>query len=119
MISKTMIAAGLIAVTSFAAVPANASGITVQFGHGGHGGHGWSGQGGSGYGWSQHGRQRWQHQRLSQHEVQRILRHRGYRHIRFVDARGPVYQLRAVHHGRPFFLVVSARDGEILSRNRF
>ena len=33
MISKTTIAAGLIALTSLAAVPANASSLTVEFGN--------------------------------------------------------------------------------------
>ena len=47
-----------------------------------------------------------------------MLRRDGYRAIRFFDDRGPVYQLRASKHGRDFFLVVSARNGEILSRQR-
>jgi hypothetical protein len=115
MISKTMIAAGLIAITSFAAVPANASGLSVQFGFGGPG---WSGQGGPGHGWNHHRGHRWQHHRLSRQQVRRILRHHGFHQIRFIDTRGPVYQLRARRHGHTFFLVVSAGNGQILSRYR-
>ena len=106
MFTKT-IAAGLVAITTLASVPANASGLTVEFGFGG-GNHGWSGHGG------RHG----QNYRLSTDEVRRMLRQDGYRQIQFVDNRGPVYQLRARKNGRTFFLVVSARDGDILSRQR-
>ena len=113
MISRTTIAAGLIALTSLAAVPANASSLTVEFGNFGYGG---------GYGWSdQHRGERGHRQmrhRLSQQEVRGILRDRGYRNIRFFDDRGPAYQLRARKRGETYFLVVSARSGEILSRNR-
>lgn len=112
MISKTTIAAGLIALTSFASVPANASSLTVQFGSPGYG---------AGYGWSDEGGDRGHRQmrqRLSQDEIRWMLRDRGYRQIRFYDDRGPVYQLRARKRGETYFLVVSARSGEILSRNR-
>jgi hypothetical protein len=47
-----------------------------------------------------------------------MLRDRGYRNIRFIDRSGPVYELRARKHGRTYYLVVSARSGEILQRNR-
>ena len=113
MISKTTIAAGLIALTSFAALPANASSLTVEFGNFGYGG---------GYGWSDHDRgergHRQMRHRLSPDEIRWILRDRGYRQIRFFDDHGPVYQLRARKRGETYFLVVSARSGEILSRNR-
>lgn len=115
MITKTTIAAALIALTSLTAVPAQA--LTVDFSFGG----------GPGYGWSGGGRHvdrddrdrdhRWRH-RLSRQEVRWILRERGYRNIRFFDDHGPVYQLRARRHGDTYYLVVSARSGEILSRNR-
>ncbi len=111
MISKTTIAAALIALTTLSALPAQASGITVEFGFGGSG-YGWSG---GGHGSGSHQMRR---QRLSTEEVRWILRSDGYRNIRFFDDRGPVYQLRARKHGRTYFLVVSARSGEILSRNR-
>jgi hypothetical protein len=117
MISKTTLAAALIALTSLAAVPANAfnigfSGGGMNYGWGGSQHHGWNWGGDSDYG------HRWRHQRLSTQEVRWILRDRGYRDIRFFDDRGPVYQLRAHKHGDTFYLVVSARSGEILSRNR-
>lgn len=107
MITKTTIAAALIALTSFAAVPAKA--ITVEFGFGGPG-MGWS----DGY----HDRGERFRQRLSKQEIRWILRDRGYRNIRFFDDSGPVYQLRARKRGESYFLVVSARSGEILQRNR-
>jgi hypothetical protein len=109
MFSKKTIAAGLIAVTTLAAVPANANGITVQFGFGN-----------PGFGWNpghRHGAPIWQH-RLSPREVRSILRRHGYRAIRFLDARGPVYQVSARRFGHTVFLVVSARNGDILSRHR-
>ena len=122
MITKTTIAAALIALTTLTAVPAQA--LTVDFNFGGPG-YGWGG--GPGYGWSGGGRHfdrddrdrdhRWHH-RLSRQEVRWILRERGYRNIRFFDDHGPVYQLRARRHGDTYYLVVSARSGEILSRNR-
>jgi len=108
MITKTTIAAAMIALTSLTAVPAKA--LTVEFGFGA-----------PGYGWNQgnHDRgDRWRHHRLSKQEVRGILRDRGYRNIRFSDDRGPVFQLRARKHGETYFLVVSARSGEILQRNR-
>ena len=108
MITKTTIAAAMIALTSLAAVPAKA--ITVEFGFGG-----------PGMGWSdgQHDRgDRWRNQRLSKQEIRWMLRDRGYRNIRFFDDSGPVYQLRARKRGESYFLVVSARSGEILQRNR-
>jgi hypothetical protein len=108
MIAKTSIAAALISLSMLAAVPAQASDVNIQIGFGG--GPGWSDRG--------HGHQMRRH-RLSSEEVRWILRDRGYHQIRFFDKRGPVYQLRARKHGDTFFLVVSARTGEILSRNRF
>jgi len=112
MISKTTIAAGLIALTSLAAVPANASSLTVEFGNPGYG---------MGYGWdNDRGERGYRHMRhrLSREEIRWILRDRGYRNIRFFDDGGRVYQLRARKRGETYFLVVSARSGEILSRNR-
>lgn len=111
MISKTTIAAGLIALTSLTAVPAQAGGISVEFGFGGPG-YGWDG--GSGYG---HGYGRHMRQRLSADEVRWMLRDRGYRQIRFFD-QGRVYQLRARKNGATYYMVVSSFTGEILSRNR-
>jgi hypothetical protein len=106
MITKT-IAAGFIALTTLSAVPADAASFNFQFGpgpsyHGNQGGYGHN----------------WQHQRVSTDQVRWMLRRDGYRGIRFFDDRGAVYQLRASKHGRDYFLVVSARSGEILSRQR-
>ena len=107
MISKTTIAAALIALTSLTAVPAKAH--SVEFGFGG-----------PGYGWNEGGFDRGErrHYRLSKQEIRWILRDRGYRNIRFFDDNGPIYQLRARKYGETYFLVVSARSGEILARNR-
>jgi hypothetical protein len=106
MITKT-IAAGFIALTTLSAVPADAASFNFQFGpgpsyYGNHGGYGHN----------------WQNQRVSTDQVRWMLRRDGYRGIRFFDDRGAVYQLRASKHGRDYFLVVSARSGEILSRQR-
>ncbi len=116
MFSKTMIAAGLIAATTLIAVPANA-GVTVKFGFGAPG-YGWN-HAPHGHGWKHapygHG---WQHKTLSQRDVSRILHRQGYRHVQVLDRRGPVYQVRARKFGRAFYLVVSARNGAILSQHR-
>lgn len=118
MISKKTIAAGLIALTSLAAVPASASSLTVQFGNPGYG----MGYGGPGNEWNDYDRRdrgdRQMRHRLSREEVRWILRDRGYRNIRFFDDRGRVYEVRARKRGETYFLVISARSGEILSRNR-
>jgi hypothetical protein len=111
MFAKT-IAAGLIAATALTAVPARADNFSIQFGFGA-----------PGYG-TNHGHwDRGHHDRdrrngVSPREVRWILQGRGYHHIRFVDRRGPIYQVRASKNGRDFFLVVSARNGDIVSRNR-
>ncbi len=112
MIATKTIAAGIIAVASLAAVPANASGLTVQFGFDGPG---WGGNHGH---HGHHGHRNDFHSRLSADQIRWMLRGDGYRRIRFFDDHGPVYQLRASRHGRDYFLVVSARDGQILSRER-
>lgn len=116
MLSKNLIAAGLIATTALTAAPASAAGLSFHFGNGGpsivlsHGpmyGQRWGGH-------------RWghRHRRLAPREVRWILRDRGFHHIRFMDRRGPVYHVRAKKRHRTFVLVVSARSGEILSRHR-
>src|SRR4051812_37039372 len=106
MIAKTTIAAALISLGTLAAVPAQANGISVEIGFGGPG---WGG-----YEYGSHHRSH----RLSTDEIRWMLRDSGYRHVRFLDDHGPVYQLRARRHGDTYFLVVNARTGEILSRNR-
>jgi hypothetical protein len=112
MITKT-IAAGLIAITTLTAVPASAASFNFSFGQGPSGYYGQGNHGG--HGGRSHDRR---HDRVSADEVRWMLRRDGYRGIRFFDDRGAVYQLRAEKHGREFFLVVSARTGEILSRQR-
>ncbi len=107
MISKKAIAAVLVAATMLTAVPANATGFTFHFGHGAPG---WS--------YGPHHGPSWRHGRVSPREVRSILRRHGYHDIRFADRRGPVYQVRASKHRNAYFLVVSARNGEILSAQR-
>lgn len=108
MFTTKTIAAGLIALTTLSAVPANAASLNVQFGNGPSWGH----HGGYGHQW------RRDRVRVSPQEVRRQLRRDGYRAIRFFDDRGAVYQLRASKYGRDYFLVVSARSGDVIARHR-
>ena len=112
MIAKKTIGAAIIALSTLAAVPASAGGVTVQFGFGSPG-YGW--HDGRGDGWRDHGRR---HHMLSPREVRRELRDRGYDRIRYIDRRGNIYQARASKGRRDFYLVISARNGNILSRHR-
>lgn len=98
MNAKTTIAAALVALSTLAAAPASAGGITVEFGGGPH--------------WEDHLR------RLSPQEVRWLLRDRDYRQIRFIDRHGPTYQLTARKGGRDYFVVVSAWSGQIVHRHR-
>jgi hypothetical protein len=117
MFSKKTIAAGIVALGALAAgAPANAGSLSfsVEVGrpavvHDYRPGHGydWKGRG--------HGH----HHTLSAKEVKRILRHRGYRDITYLDRRGTIYQVRARdYRGRRVGLVVSARNGAILTAYR-
>ena len=105
MFSKT-IAAGIVALTALTAVPAQAGGLTIDFGYG------------QGPGWSDRRDHGWHNERLSPREVRRVLRHKGYREIEFVDRRGSTYEVTARRNGRSFYMVVSASSGDILSRHR-
>ena len=110
MFTKT-IAAGFIALTSLAAAaPANATGLSVQIG------------GPNASLVIQAGQRDWRpaHFRtLSPQDVRKVLRHRGYREIRYIDRKGAVYQVRAEdRRGRDYRLVVSARSGAIISAQR-
>ena len=116
MFTKTTIAAALISLTTLAAVPAQASDVTVEIGFGAPE-YGWSDGYGDDYGQG-HYRHHMRH-RLSADEVRWMLSDSGYHQIRFVGHHGPIYQVSARRHGDMFYLVVSARTGEILSRNRF
>jgi hypothetical protein len=104
MITKKAIAAALISLSTLSAVPANAGGLTVEFGFN------------PGYGWS--GGRSWQHERLSAQQVRSILRHRGYRQIDFVDRGGRTYEVTARRDGRKYYIVVSAFSGDIVHRHR-
>jgi hypothetical protein len=115
MFSKKTIAAGVVALGALAAsAPANADSLrfSVEVGrpvvvhdHRGYG-----------YGWDGH---HGHHKTLSASEVRRILRHRGYRDISYLDRRGSIYQVRARdYRGRRVGLVVSARNGAILTAYR-
>jgi hypothetical protein len=108
MIAKTL-AAGIVAVTALAAVPANAASFNLQVGPYAQ----WGQHGGQGY----HGH-RWHRPQASPAHVRAVLRNHGYRAIRFIDTRGPIYRARAVKHGRAFIVSVNARNGQILSRHR-
>lgn len=115
MIAKKTLAAAVIALGALAAVPASAGSLTIQFGHG-HPGYGWSAPG---HGWGPgHGWHAQRHRMVSAQDVRRILSRDGYRNIRHLDRRGSVYQARASKNGRNYVIVVSARNGQILSRNR-
>ena len=120
MFKKKTIAAALVAATALTAAPASATNFTFDFGFGGNG-FGWHQpwrHGGPGWNHRPHHGPRWHHQRLSQQQVRWILRDRGYRWIEFMNHRGPVYQVRARKWGHTYYLVISARDGQILSRHR-
>lgn len=114
MFSKKTIAAGIVALGALAAsAPAHADSVrfSVEVGrplvvHDDH----------RGYGWDHH---HGHHKALSAKEVRRILRHRGYRDISYLDRRGSIYQVRARdYRGRRVGLVVSARNGAILTAYR-
>ena len=105
MISKTAIAAGLIALTTLAAVPAQASGLTVKFGFGRPA----YVSGGYGYGWHKG--------KLSPHQIRWILRSKGYGAINFLDRKGPAYEVIAFKSGKRFYVVVSSWNGGILARH--
>jgi hypothetical protein len=113
MIFKKTLAAATLALGALIAVPANAGGLTVEFGFGGDG-YGW-GQGAPG--WHQ-GPPAWHVARLSPQEVRRILRYKGYRNINFIDRRGPTYEATAFRNGKRYYVVVSSRSGDIVERHR-
>lgn len=114
MFTKKTIAAAVVALGAFAAsAPANADSLrfSVEVGRpivvDDH----------RGYDWDDH--RGGHHKTLSASEVRRILRHRGYRDISYLDRRGSIYQVRARdHRGRRVGLVVSARNGAILTAYR-
>ena len=69
--------------------------------------------GGGHPGW--HGQRPGHWGRLGPHQIRQSLRYQGYRHIRILDARGPVYVVKANGwRGAPFRLVVDAFNGRVL-----
>ena len=61
----------------------------------------------------------WDSYYLAPREVRRILRHHGFRHIKFIDRRGDTYRAFAENwRGRDMFIRVSSRTGEIISVER-
>jgi hypothetical protein len=109
MFLKT-VAAGLVALTALAAVPANATTVAAGYYERPR----WDGPRWDGPRWDNHRR----HDKLSTREVRRILRHKGYRNINFVDRRGATYEVIAHRNHRSYYIVVSAWSGDILARNR-
>lgn len=112
MTAKTLLAAGVVALgTLVSAIPANATSLSIQIGSG------WVGQDVH-YRGGQYGRHdRWS--ALSPQQVRRVLRQRGFDHIRFIDRQGSVYVARAQDwRGRAVRVVVSARSGAILDVDR-
>jgi hypothetical protein len=115
MLSRNTIAAGCIAIAALTAAPANAGGLTVEFGYGGPG---YAAPGFSGPNMGHYAGPNWGYDRLSPREVRWLLQNHGYRNIDFLDRHGPVYRVRAVRRHNAYLLVVSARSGDILDRQR-
>jgi hypothetical protein len=113
MFLKT-IAAGLVALTALAAIPANATTIAAGYYEQPR----WDGPRGDGPRWDHRRGDRWRNHNLTAQEVRYVLRDKGYRNITFVDARGRNYEVVARKGHRHYLMVVSARDGDIISRNR-
>lgn len=116
MFTKKTIAAAILALGALtAAAPANAGGVTVQFGGGYYGDH--HGR----PGWHQ-GRPDWHHDhrdRVTQRDVRRILYRNGFDDIRWIDRQGRVFVARAEdRRGRDVRVVVSARSGAIIDVDR-
>lgn len=126
MLIKTF-AAGVLAASTLAAVPASAApmnigatpGVTqVQYGYGPGPSYGERRDYG---GDNRHYGQRYdyRHRWLSPGQIRQAVRSQGFRDIRGIDRSGRVYHVRAeTYRGRPVALVVSARSGEILSVRR-
>ena len=108
MSAKSIIAAGVIVIgTLVAAVPANAANLSIQIGNSGWNGHGYH-----------QSHDRWD-RGVSPREVRRILRHRGFNEIRFLDRQGRIYVARAEdRRGRDYRIIVSARNGAIIDIDR-
>ncbi len=104
ILSKTTIAAGLLALSTLAAVPAQASGAYVQVD----------------YRSRHHSYQGDVHNSgVSIDQAGSILRDAGYWRVHLVENRGNVYQMSARMNGVRYMVFISADDGRILGRNRF
>lgn len=66
--------------------------------------------------WDGRGPGRWG--RMGPRQIRRSLRHQGFHRIRIIDARGPVYVVKARGwRGRKVRLVVDAFNGQIIRRH--
>ena len=103
MVLKNLAAAGVLALGALAAAPANAGtdvSISIEFGRPTYASY-------------------YHHYTLSPQQVRRILRHEGFRQIRYVDRRGSIYRAYAENRrGRDVRVTVSARTGQILDVER-
>lgn len=107
--------AGALLITAFAtggsavAAPSSSQTASAQVILVGGGHH----HGGYGHGWNNHRPGRWG--RLGPRQIRKSLRYQGYRHIRIMKHRGPVYVVKANGwRGARFRLVVDAFNGRIL-----
>jgi len=123
-IQKTL-AAGVVALTALATTaPAQADSLSFGI-YGDHGGVTF--YSGDGYRpahyrydrrWND---RRWgyAHYRMSPRQVRRLLKHRGFDHIRFTDTQGKIYRARATGpRGRYVALTIRSRDARILEVQR-
>ena len=113
-LAASIVAAGVLAAAAPASAGSGSFSVRVEVGQPYHVG-GQSYKGGRRYGAPKDHYQR----TLSPQQVRRILRSKGYRGIRYVDRRGTIYQARVEDfRGRDYRLIVSARTGAILERQR-
>jgi hypothetical protein len=55
---------------------------------------------------------------MTNRQVRRDLRDRGYREIRFVDRRGRIVHVKAERRGRDFLIAYDSCRGRIVDRDR-
>lgn len=118
MIKQTVIAAGVFAAAAMAIQPQQAqAGTKLQihigvpsFGY--YGGYRPHYHGDAYYGQPAYRPRR--HYRLGCRKARRMLRHRGFRHIRTRDCHGARYAFKAYRHGHWWMVRVSSNNGRIL-----
>lgn len=118
MIKQTVIAASVFAAAVFAFQPQQAqAGSKVQihigvpsFGY--YDGHRPHYRGDAYYGRPAYRSRR--HYRVGCRQARRMLRHRGFRHIRTHDCRGARYDFKAFRHGHWWMVRMSSNNGRIL-----